>query len=130
MTEPTRWSGFIAKRAKPKARPRVVKTGHSYMPKDYMTWRKEFAEAWRELNPPTFAGPVEIVVGFLTEGTSIDIASLAGVKRPKHVRADLDNLIGAVMEVAEDMGVVTNDRNFVSIRAYGYVSEGKDEGDG
>ena len=35
--------------------------------------------------------------------------------RPKHVQGDIDNLAGFIMEVAEDIGVVKNDKQVMRL---------------
>ena len=96
-------------RAKPKARPRVTRKG-TFMPREYQEWRKEFG---RQLADATsgaqFDGPVAMYVTFHTDAVSITIQPWPSERR-KHVRADIDNLLGGVLEVCEDIGLITNDR--------------------
>ena len=104
---------FVKLRAKPKARPRTTKSGHAYMPKDYMKWREDFgvllkSEIARVRSQRRMVGPVELYLSFYAHGVRIQIVEATSIRR-KHVRADIDNLIGGVMEVLEDMEVVTND---------------------
>jgi Holliday junction resolvase RusA-like endonuclease len=93
------------------------------MPKGYMDWRKEFGALLQQAKPPTFPGPVELHLWFDSDDVMIAVKSLEGVARPKHVRADLDNLIGAVMEVLEDQGIIENDRMVLRIVASSAVKE-------
>lgn len=118
------WHGYVERRAKPKGRPRVTARG-TFMPKEYMTAREEFGWLWKSQKPPHFSGPVEVRLGFHTDGVRITLVGLEDAPRPKHVRGDLDNLIGFIMEVMEDIGVVDNDRQVHKIVATCY--EAKDE---
>ena len=104
---------LVKLRPKPKERPRVTKTGHAYMPKAYMKWRKDFgillkSEITRTGGSRGFDGPVEVYLSFYGHGVRIQVIPVTSQRR-KHVRADIDNLIGAVMEVLEDIEVVSND---------------------
>jgi Holliday junction resolvase RusA-like endonuclease len=112
------FDGFVPVRGKPKARPRVTKNG-TFMPADYRKWRDEFAVELARLKPPAYQGPVALRLDFQTDGVRIHMDAFDGV-RPKHVRADLDNLVGAVMEVLEDAGVVGNDRQIMFLEASCY----------
>lgn len=109
------WTISVPVRPKPKARPRVTNRG-TFMPKDYRHWRNELATLISLHKTPTFDGPVEIDLIFDTDEITMTVRD-TGWLRVKHVRADLDNLIGAVMEVLEDTGIVENDRLVTSIHA-------------
>ena len=103
---------FVKLRGVPKARPRVV-GGRAYMPKGYMKWREDFGtllkvEIARVRSQRRIIGPVEVYLSFYGHGVRIQIIEVTTVRR-KHVRGDIDNMIGAVMEVLEDIEVVTND---------------------
>jgi Holliday junction resolvase RusA-like endonuclease len=93
------------------------------MPADYRKWRREFGALLEQAKPPNFPGPVELHLWFDTDDVTISVKSLEGVARPKFVRADVDNLVGAVMEVLEDKGIVTNDRMVLRIVASAAVKE-------
>ena len=104
---------FVKLRAKPKPRPRTTKSGHAYMPKDYMKWREDFgillkSEIARVKSQRRTIGPVELYLSFYAHGVRIQMVEVRSVRR-KHVRGDVDNLVGGVMEVLEDIEVVTND---------------------
>jgi Holliday junction resolvase RusA-like endonuclease len=103
---------FVKLRAKPKARPRVVK-GRAYMPPEYQQWRRDFgvllkSEIAKVKSQRRMIGPVELYLSFYGHGVRIQVNEVTTVRR-KHVRGDIDNLLGAVMEVLEDIEVVTND---------------------
>lgn len=118
--EATMWRGYVKLRGRPKGRPRVTKNGHTYMPKEYMAWREEFGWLVKSQKPPSFSGSVELHLGFHTDGVQIVIIELDDATRPKYVQADLDNLVGGVMEVLEDVQVLTNDKQVVRIVATCY----------
>ena len=96
------WHGVIGLRGKPKARPRVTSRG-VHMPQEYQDWREMFGHLLRAERAPTFgAAPVEVHLE---------------LDRPTHVRGDIDNLIGGVLEVLEDTHVVDNDKQIVKVIA-------------
>jgi Holliday junction resolvase RusA-like endonuclease len=105
------WTG------KPKARPRVTKNG-TFMPKDYQEWKKqviEFLQATQYTG--TITDPFMIDLLFGSETVEITITELSGFKRAKYVRADLDNLIGGVLDALQDAEIIKNDSQAVSVRA-------------
>ena len=81
-----------------KARPRMTKTGHAYMPKAYMDWRKLFRQLWHNCVPafPPFDKNIAVHVEFHT---------LTGNMRP-----DVDNATAAVLDALQDVKAITNDR--------------------
>ena len=120
-----RWVGVVPLGGKPKSRPRVTRNG-TFMDRKYMEWRKTFGAllTMGAGKAPSFGDkPVELRLVFGTDHVSIAIMEMPTGKRPKHVRADLDNLVGAVMEVLEDQGVIVNDRQVVKLTAYAYQEE-------
>jgi Holliday junction resolvase RusA-like endonuclease len=111
------WSGIVPVRAMPKARPRSGRGKRVYMPKDYQEKRKEFGWELRALNPPTYDGRVSVAVDFRTDGVFIGIMDLPDATRPTHVRGDLDNLVGFVFEVMEDIRMVKSDNDILVVHA-------------
>ena len=110
---------MIPLRGKPKARPRVTRNG-TFMPKDYQSWREAFGMLMTTgRNPAPQLGdlPIALELEFGTEAVKVSLFEQPTAKRAKHVRADVDNLIGAVMEVLEDQGIVTNDRQVMLVVA-------------
>jgi Holliday junction resolvase RusA-like endonuclease len=103
---------MVPLRGMPKARPRVTIKG-TFMPPEYAEWRKDFGTLLKSaLNKAKgehkFIGPVEVYLSFYPHGVRIQVMDSMTVRR-KHVRGDIDNLVGGVMEVLEDIKVVTND---------------------
>ena len=116
------WGGFVPMPGKPKPRPKFnTRTGTVYMPKDFEEWREAFGWELAKLRPPRFDGPVHVILHFSKDGVDIDIFSLPDdVKREPKVRGDIDNLIGGVMEVMQDIEVVGNDRDVLVVKASAY----------
>ena len=111
------WHGFVPMPGKPKPRPKFnTRTGTVYMPKDFEEWRKAFGWELKKLRPPRFNGPVSLHLAFEADGVSVTIFPYTlGEKRPKGVRGDADNLAGGVMEVLQDIEVVSNDRDVLGL---------------
>lgn len=112
------WSTIITATAVPKARPRVTKHG-TYMPQRYMDNKTMLAWAIKagatKSNPlPEFKGPVRMVVQFSSTQIGIEIWE-ADNTRPKGVRGDIDNLLGTITDVLQDMGIIVNDREIYGI---------------
>lgn len=125
---------MVPLRAMPKARPRSS-GGRVYMSDEYMGWRKDFgtllkSELTKYRSRRHFLGPVEVYLSFYPHGVRIQVMESMTVRR-KHVRGDIDNLIGGVMEVLEDTEVVTNDSKIhrvVATVAEHPADEGTDDG--
>jgi len=60
-----------------------------------------------------FEGPVEMEVEFYKDRFILYIEPRPDIKR--HGRGDLDNMLGAVMDVCQDIELITNDRNVVAL---------------
>ena len=119
------WTVTLPVRGRAKARPRVTRHG-TYMPADYMRWRRETAMLVKASGmPEQFTGPVQLTVLFDSDSMHIHVQELEGLVRPKHVRADVDNLVGAVMDMLQDAGVIANDRLVLAVEAYATIEEDK-----
>ena len=90
---------FVAMPPMGKARPRVTRSGHCFMPNSYAKWKKDFAAraifAWRPW--PNITGPFSIKI-------------IIGTKTGK-MRSDLDNSAGSVLDALQDAGLIANDRD-------------------
>ena len=107
----------IPYRPKPKVRPRVTSKG-TFMPKEYREWKDLVAEHLRiSAKGSVFEGPVRLHLTFDTDEIDMTIISVDKT-RPKHVRADIDNLIGGVMDALELSGVVVNDKQVIEVQAF------------
>ena len=90
---------FIPMAPMGKARPRVTRSGHAFMPNSYTKWKKDFGArakfAWHPW--PPISGPFLIRITI-------------GTKSGK-MRSDLDNSAGSVLDALQDAGLIANDRD-------------------
>ena len=115
----------IPMRAVPKARPKVGNK-RAYMPAEYMAAKAEFATHLTSLRIPlnNHEGPVALEVVFGPDDIWMQLVPMYGNK-PKGMRkADLDNLVGFVMDAAQDAGLIKDDKQVLSIEAT-YTQEGE-----
>ena len=100
-------------RGKPKPRPRVDRKA-THNPTEYTEWKQDVVDFLarqalaRAETPIDF--PVQLRVSFTSDSIYFQLYELESVKRPKHVRADLDNLVGGLMDALQEAGVVVDDR--------------------
>lgn len=115
MTFPQSWTQTFQLRPKPKQRPRLGKNGRVFTP----STTKEFEEQVRDQYAgPSFDGPVAVAIVFNTDSFDIAITAMDESQRPKHVRADLDNLQKAVLDGLQgDGGAFADDRNVHALSA-------------
>lgn len=107
---------WIPVRAVPKERPQIGSKGAYYSDR-YTSFRQAVAQHLARSGPlpDQLSNPVSLEASFQTEGFHLQLRPLLGwnggasVVRPKHVRGDLDNLIGGVMDALQDAGVLAND---------------------
>jgi len=96
-------------RGVPKPRPRVTERG-TYNPKEYTAWKAEVADELAGLGIQNqIAVPVRLDVVFATDYIDFQLYPMVDHVRPKHVRADLDNLAGGLMDALQDAGTIKND---------------------
>ena len=102
---------YLPVRGKPKARPRVGVGNKPFMPPKYMAWKQELAAELERLGLTSLqlSNSMSLDVVFGTDGMWIQLRELRDFKRAKHVRADIDNLIGGLMDGMQDAGVIEND---------------------
>lgn len=108
----------IPLRGKPKPRPRVTSNG-TYMPPDYMEWKKSvFDELLAQGLPQAgkIEGNLKLIVRFGSDFMDLQLFKLDEV-RAKHVRADVDNLVGGIMDALQDAGIIVNDAQIVAVEA-------------
>jgi len=111
------WEGYVPLRGKPKARPQVTSHG-TFMPRPYREWRKDFGNLLLLQRPKKYMEqPIGVELEFGTDEVRIKTYPLFEAIRPTHVRADIDNLIGGVLEVFEDVHVVENDKQIYVVQA-------------
>lgn len=99
----------------PKKRPRVTRNG-TFMPAEYVTWKEEVGvlvvNAMRLVSAEAFTGRIELDVTFHRKRMTVLILE---TDNERHGRADIDNLLGAVMDAMQDAGVIDNDRDVTAI---------------
>jgi len=91
-------------------RPRFTKYGRPYMPKKYMDWKKNLAKMMESLPIGGLDGAVQITLEFhfFSENKSW------GIHQQK---PDVDNLIKAVLDSAQDSGLILDDDHVNSVTA-------------
>jgi len=107
-------------RGKPKPRPRADRNIHN--PTEYTDWKADVA-AWLQsegYHKLEIDRPVKLIAIFGTDYIDLQLIELGDVSRPKHVRADIDNLIGGLMDALQTAGVLANDRWMLGIEAKGW----------
>ncbi len=90
---------FIPMAPMGKARPRVTRSGHAFMPNKYTKWKRDFAIRacfqWGPSPPITVPFAIHIV-----------LTTASG-----KMRSDIDNCAGSVLDSLQDAGLITNDRD-------------------
>jgi Holliday junction resolvase RusA-like endonuclease len=84
-----------------KARPRVTRTGHAYIPEDYRAYKKEAVRQVLQQIPNT-----ALVTG------KIGLECVFTTKTGK-CRSDADNCFATIADVLQDSKVIANDRQIV-----------------
>ncbi len=94
-------------------RPRFTKFGRPYMPKKYMDWKKNLAKMMESLPIDGLDGPIKITLEFhfFSENKPW------GIHQQK---PDVDNLIKAVLDSAQDSGLILDDDHVYSVTASKY----------
>jgi Holliday junction resolvase RusA-like endonuclease len=82
----------IPVRVVPKARPRVTRTGHAYMPATYKE-NQELLQIWFTQQLKPFNVPVTVELVF----------------KGRYGKSDLDNLSGAILDAMVKSGIIAND---------------------
>lgn len=91
------------------------------MPKDYTQWKSnvvEYLDLMASTSNSHFDGPVEINCTFYEEGALVSISAVEEeYQRAKHVRGDIDNLVGGIMDALQESTLIDNDSQVVRITA-------------
>jgi Holliday junction resolvase RusA-like endonuclease len=108
-------------RGKPKPRPRVTRHG-THNPREYTEWKGNVAEYIAAATREKFEGPVKVSMEFYSDEVAVIIqeytsADSAQMVRAKYVTADIDNLVGGVMDAMQDSGLIENDKQVVNVSA-------------
>lgn len=116
-------------------RPRVTKSGHSFMPKDYVDWKKRFIES-------TIIQLSEIVVDHITIDRPISLRCEFIFPRPQRLqhreipskglihasKPDVDNCVKAVMDGLSDAQIYRDDNLVYEVRAKKEYCDRMDDG--
>ena len=93
-------------------RPRFTKFGRPYMPKKYMDWKKELVKMMED-KKHGLNHAVKIKLDFIFYSENKPWG-------PHHQKPDVDNLVKAFMDAAQDSGMLVDDSVVYSIHAYKY----------
>lgn len=116
MNDLTPFSIVIPWPGMPKARPRVTENG-TYMPPKYVEWKKNVAQ-YLGYQSRRVEGPVSLYFIFTEGHVHVRVVPIVeNYQRDKGVKADIDNLIGGVMDAMEEAGTLVNDSQVVHVTA-------------
>lgn len=108
--------GFIRLpiRGMPKARP-IVTGRNTFMPPDYTAWKEQVIVELQAQGVllPNYDVPRALKAMFGTDYIEFQLFPLEGHVRAKHVKGDIDNLTGGLMDALEQGDVIKNDRLIV-----------------
>lgn len=114
MKDPRGWRVEVPWPAMAKKRPRFnSEQRRAYMPKEYMEWKENVAGFMALQKLPSLQGNVALDVTFKKTGFVV-IAAETKIRR--FGSADIDNLIGGVMDAIQDAGGYRNDRQVTAAR--------------
>ena len=111
---------YLPVRGKPKARPRVVDK-HAYMPDDYMAFKGKVDSEMRirgMIPREMVTGPLSLDAVFGTDGMWFQLRPVPGHVRAVHVQADVDNLLGGLMDALQDATVYEDDKQIVEVHGW------------
>lgn len=86
-----------------KARPRVTKRGHAFMPEDYRQWKLAFGV---KAKAALWGVPLPLFPKGVHFRTFTDFFTKTG-----NCRSDMDNCHAAVLDALQDAGIIVNDRD-------------------
>ena len=114
---------YLPIRGKPKARPRVGVNNRPFMPKKYMAWKEQLGDELRRqgLSSLELSNSMSLEVVFGTDAMWIQLRELKNFQRAKHVTADIDNLMGGLMDGLQDAGVIADDR--LIVESHGWIQD-------
>lgn len=110
---------WLPLRGMPKKRPTVTRNG-TFMDHKYVDWKAEMELelSRRGLTGTNIDVPVHLYVSFRSGEIGLQLKPIPAALRPKHMRlADLDNLVGGVMDALQEADVISNDRLVYEISA-------------
>ena len=103
---------WIPVRVVPKERPQVTKGGAHYSDR-YMSFRSDVINSVKEqgIEASGIDYPVSMELQFKTDGFHLQLRPIfMPVMRPTHVRGDIDNLAGGVLDALQDTNVISDDK--------------------
>jgi Holliday junction resolvase RusA-like endonuclease len=121
----------------PKAcpRPRVTKTGHSFMPKEYVAWKKRFIQETaiglyeHHKNFKPIDVPINIEIQFVfPRPQRLQHREVPSTRIPHASKPDIDNLIKSVLDGLVDAQIMTDDNLVTKITASKEYCERMDDG--
>ena len=118
-----RYEAYIELKPMPKKRPIVTVNG-TYMPREYTQWKED--AGWHMLaaaKGTKFKGRIFMGVVFDKDGFNLRIED-ADDEGDRFGQADIDNLLGAVMDAAQGCGLIRNDIDVVMV-AGGFKQDGE-----
>ena len=115
---PTEGMLRINMRGKPKPRPKFDGRGVSrkaYNPAEYTQWKRELSAELHAMgiHDRAISVPVRMEAVFGTDYIDFQLFPLPHHIRPKWVTADVDNLVGGLMDGLQDHGLIANDKLIV-----------------
>jgi Holliday junction resolvase RusA-like endonuclease len=103
------------------SRPRFRKGQGAYIHPKYRAWKEEAAivmgAAWRRANLATVEGPVAVSILLHRDRFEISIREAPPDRSRKGFRGDIDNYIKAILDAAQDAGLIEDDRQIVDLTA-------------
>jgi hypothetical protein len=92
------------------------------MPPDYMQWKENVGVELLRLGRSTgvvgdgIAGNLRMITRFGSDFMELQLIRVEHV-RAKHVRGDIDNLNGGLMDALQDAGVIVNDAQIIGLES-------------
>lgn len=105
----------------PFTRPGQTSAGKRFTPERYRLWKD--AAAWQMKGQHLGDKPVRVLIHVYSNRIEYDFA-VTEPTRPRGIRGDLDNYVKAVLDAAQDSGVIADDRQVVSIEAIFHPRKG------
>ena len=120
---------------KPCPRPRVTRSGHSFMPKEYTEWKKRFIQETtislyeHDKNFQTIDVPINIEIQFVfPRPQRLQHREVPSTRIPHASKPDIDNLIKSVLDGLVDAQIMRDDNLVSKITASKEYCERMDDG--
>jgi len=91
------------------------------MPAKYMAWKEQLGNELRRLGLSSLelSNSMSLEVVFGSDAMWVQLRELKDFRRAKHVTADIDNLMGGLMDGLQDAGVIADDKFIVE--SHGWI---------